>query len=123
MMVIRSSQRMRAVARRFHRSGGLGVVMTMGAFHEGHLALIRSSVAQNDRTIVTVFVNPLQFGPREDYHRYPRSLREDMRAARAAGADVLFVPDGRQMYPDGFQTTVEVGPLARRWEGRARPGQ
>lgn len=94
----------------------------MGALHEGHLSLIRRAASQNDVVIVTVFVNPLQFGPREDFAHYPRMLARDIRLSRAAGADIVFAPSVSALYPKGFQTTVEAGPLAARWEGTSRPG-
>ncbi len=94
----------------------------MGALHEGHFSLVRRAAAENDLVIVTVFVNPLQFGPREDFTRYPRNLPRDVRLAGSAGADIVFAPTLRGLYPQGFQAAVEVGPLARRWEGVVRPG-
>jgi len=94
----------------------------MGALHEGHLSLIRRAASQNDVVIVTVFVNPLQFGPGEDFRRYPRDLHRDVRLALAAGAEIVFAPTVAQLYPAGFQTSVEVGRLTERWEGRSRPG-
>ena len=100
----------------------IGVVPTMGALHEGHLSLIRRAASQNDVVIVTVFVNPLQFGPREDFRRYPRNLPRDVRLARGAGSDIVFAPSIQQMYPSGFQTTIEIGPLSHCWEGRFRLG-
>jgi len=123
LQVIRSARRMAAASARWQqRDRTIGVVPTMGALHEGHLSLIRAARAQTDVVIVTVFVNPLQFGPQEDFRRYPRPLFTDLRLARSAGADVVFAPSAKQVYPDGFQTAVEVGELARRWEGAARPG-
>lgn len=100
----------------------IGVVPTMGALHEGHLSLIRAARAENDVVVVTVFVNPLQFGPQEDLRRYPRPFARDVKLARAAGADVVFAPSAGQLYPDGFQTRVEVSEVTRRWEGASRPG-
>ena len=94
----------------------------MGALHEGHGSLIRAAASRNDVVIVTIFVNPLQFGPREDFARYPRQLARDVRCAAAAGADIVFAPTAAQIYPPGFQTHVVPGPLADRWEGRTRPG-
>ena len=123
MTIIRSASRMAAVSRRLQREGRrIGVVPTMGCLHEGHRSLIRRAASQNDAVIVTVFVNPLQFGPREDFRRYPRTLTRDIHLARSAGADVVFAPSMEQIYPRGCQTRVEPGPLAQRWEGRARPG-
>lgn len=123
MIIIRSAKQMAAAVQRLRQRGKrIGVVPTMGALHEGHASLIRAAAAQNDSVIVTVFVNPKQFGPQEDFRRYPRTLRADMKLARAAGADIIFAPGVEQMYPKGFQTTVRVGPIAERWEGSSRPG-
>lgn len=123
MRVIRSARQMAGAARRWERQGWrIGVVPTMGALHEGHASLIRRAAAENDVTIVTIFVNPLQFGPGEDFRRYPRTLRRDLALARACGADVVFAPAVRDLYPPGFHTRVELGALAERWEGKLRPG-
>ncbi|HEY8395043.1 MAG TPA: pantoate--beta-alanine ligase [Thermaerobacter sp.] len=101
----------------------IGFVPTMGYLHEGHLSLIRRARAECDAVVVSVFVNPLQFGPGEDYERYPRDLERDCRLAAEAGADLLFHPDAREMYPEGEpQVFVDVGDLASRWEGAVRPG-
>ena len=100
----------------------IGVIPTMGALHEGHLSLIRAAATQNDVVIVTIFVNPLQFGPQEDFARYPRPLARDARSAKAAGADILCTPSAAALYPRDFQTHVDVGELAARWEGASRPG-
>ena len=123
MRLIRSASQMAAVARRLARQGRrIGLVPTMGALHDGHLALIRRAALENDVVIVTIFVNPLQFGPREDFACYPRMLSRDLTLARAAGADIVFAPSISDIYPPGFQTAVRVGSLAARWEGQARPG-
>ena len=122
MQLVRSSRQMSAISHRLQRQGKrIGVVPTMGALHDGHLSLIRAACAENDVVIVTIFVNPLQFGPTEDYRRYPRKLDRDIRLARAAGADLIFAPSVRELYPEGFQVAVDVGPLAARWEGTIRP--
>lgn len=114
---------MATLARRLEGQGKrIGVVPTMGALHAGHLSLIRRAAAENDVVIVTVFVNPLQFGPHDDFARYPRTLARDVRLSRSAGADFVFAPSVPQLYPNGFQTRVDPGALARRWEGAARPG-
>jgi pantoate--beta-alanine ligase len=114
---------MAALARQLERRGRrIGVVPTMGALHEGHASLIRRSAAENDVTVVTIFVNPLQFGPQEDVARYPRMLRRDVALARSCSADIVFTPTAHALYPGGFQTHVVPGPLANRWEGRVRPG-
>ncbi|HVL27821.1 MAG TPA: pantoate--beta-alanine ligase [Acidimicrobiales bacterium] len=100
----------------------VGLVPTMGALHAGHAALIERSARHCDVTAVTVFVNPLQFGPAEDFARYPRDLAADVAAAEAAGADVVFAPPVEEMYPSGVATRVEVGRLGEVMEGAARPG-
>jgi len=122
MRVIRSVPAMKRWAGRFRRRGSLGLVPTMGALHEGHLALIRESVKRCDRTAVSVFVNPLQFGPGEDFKFYPRRLSRDVRLAKDCGADVVFAPSAAEMYPSGPSTRVVPSALAKRWEGASRPG-
>ncbi|MFC8453620.1 pantoate--beta-alanine ligase [Kitasatospora sp. NPDC057223] len=102
------------------------VVMTMGALHEGHAALIRAArkqVGQDGRVAVTVFVNPLQFGANEDLERYPRSLAADLRLAEENGADVVFAPLAEEVYPNGEpQVRLTAGPMGERFEGATRPG-
>jgi pantoate--beta-alanine ligase len=103
--------------------GAVAVVMTMGALHEGHAALIRLARDLADRVVVTVFVNPLQFGVGEDFDRYPRTWDADLDMCRREGADVVFAPTLDQMYPDGEpQVRVQAGPLGGRLEGAHRPG-
>ena len=99
-----------------------GLVPTMGALHAGHLSLVARSASENPLTVVSVFVNPTQFTNRGDLDRYPRDLQRDTAAAAEAGADIIFAPKVAAMYPPGFDTTVEVGDLATRWEGKSRPG-
>jgi len=100
----------------------IGLVPTMGALHEGHLSLVRASRAENDLTVVSVFVNPLQFGPSEDFTRYPRNLAQDARLLAEAGADLLFAPTADEIYPPGHQTLVSVTELERELCGKSRPG-
>ena len=99
-----------------------GFVPTMGAFHEGHLSLIRAARAENDLIVVSLFVNPAQFGQGEDFSRYPRDETHDSAQAEAEGADYLFAPSRDELYPPGFQTWVEVEELSKPLEGAARPG-
>jgi len=95
----------------------------MGYLHEGHLELISRAAAENAEVVVSIFVNPLQFGPSEDYQTYPRDLERDVRLAAEAGASWVLHPTPEDMYPPGFATTVHVGgPLTERWEGERRPG-
>src|SRR5258708_6846865 len=109
MKIIRSVPDMTAVSKTLHRKGlSIGFVPTMGALHAGHISLIERSVRENDRTVVSIFVNPLQFGPTEDFSRYPRPLAKDNRLCRKAGVDFLFRPQVREMYPESFRTKVEV---------------
>jgi pantoate--beta-alanine ligase len=102
--------------------GEIGFVPTMGAFHEGHLSLFRAARNENELVVVSLFVNPAQFGAGEDLGRYPRNETRDFELAEEAGVDVLFVPDRDEMYPPGFQTWVEVEQLASMLEGEHRPG-
>lgn len=100
----------------------IGFVPTMGALHEGHLSLVRASRRENDITVVSIFVNPLQFGPAEDFNQYPRDIEGDMEKLSESGVDVLFLPDKNHMYPKGFCTTVEVSGLSDKLCGAFRPG-
>src|SRR3990172_8086559 len=92
--------------------GSVGLVPTMGYLHEGHLSLVRRARTDNDHVVVSVFVNPTQFDPSEDYERYPRDPRRALRLLRREGADVVFAPTADEMYPAGFETYVEPGPVA-----------
>ena len=100
----------------------IGFVPTMGDLHRGHLSLVACARRENDRVVVSVFVNPTQFGPEEDYKRYPRKMAHDSKLCRKAGVDILFTPSVKQMYPEGFQTTVEVEKLSKYLCGADRPG-
>jgi len=102
--------------------GTVGLVPTMGAFHDGHLALFRAARTENDVVIASLFVNPAQFGANEDLASYPRDEEHDARLAEEAGVDVLFAPGADELYPAGFQTWVEVEELSARLEGEHRPG-
>jgi pantoate--beta-alanine ligase len=104
------------------RDGEIGLVPTMGAFHEGHLSLFRAARAENDRVVVSLFVNPAQFAAGEDFERYPREEQRDAQLAEQEGVDVLFVPAAEEIYPPGFQTWVEVERLGSILEGVHRPG-
>jgi pantoate--beta-alanine ligase len=101
--------------------GSVGLVPTMGAFHEGHLALFRAAAAENDSVVVSLFLNPAQFGPGEDLAAYPRDEERDARLAEQAGVDFLFAPTADELYPRGFQTWVDVEELGGILEGELRP--
>jgi pantoate--beta-alanine ligase len=100
----------------------LGLVPTMGALHEGHFSLIREARTQCSPVVVSIFVNPKQFGPSEDFQKYPRTLDSDRAALENLGVDYLFAPTPEEMYPSGFRTSVVVEGLSDRLEGRSRPG-
>ncbi len=100
----------------------IGFVPTMGYLHEGHLSLVRCSKRDNDITVVSIFVNPTQFGKNEDYDRYPRDLQRDLNLLQKEGVDVVFAPSVEDMYPEGYSTYVEETELSKLWEGAFRPG-
>ena len=100
----------------------MGFVPTMGALHEGHLSLVRHAHAECDVVVASIFVNPLQFAPGEDFARYPRTFEEDCRMLEAEGVDVLFAPATAEMYPEGAVTTVIVAGIGDRLDGASRPG-
>ncbi|MCE5303064.1 MAG: pantoate--beta-alanine ligase [Planctomycetaceae bacterium] len=100
----------------------IGLVPTMGALHEGHLSLVRASKAECGLTVVSIFVNPTQFGPNEDFSKYPRTLDNDLKLLAACGAEVAFAPEASEMYRSDRSTTVDVGEVAEPLEGEFRPG-
>jgi pantoate--beta-alanine ligase len=121
--IYRAPAQMRARAEDLRRDGRrIAVVPTMGALHEGHLALLRAARSRADVVILTIFVNPTQFGPSEDLSRYPRDEAGDLALARSSGIDLAFCPDAAAMYPPGSQTFVEVRELSRPLCGASRPG-
>lgn len=122
MNIIRSPHAMTAWSERLRREGvTIGFVPTMGALHDGHRALIRAARLQCDALVVSIFVNPTQFGPTEDLTKYPKPLAKDRALCRDEGVDICFEPSASAMYPDGFQTQVTVPGIAKRWEGESRP--
>jgi len=123
MEVIESISKMKNLVKDWKRQGlSIGFVPTMGYLHEGHLALVRRVKELSDRVVVSIFVNPIQFAPGEDYQRYPRDLERDKALLEKEGVDVLFAPKAQKMYPPGFQTYVEVKELSSGLCGRYRAG-
>ena len=122
MKVIRDPAEMTAWSREQSRDGKtIGLVPTMGYFHEGHLSLMRMAGRRADRVVVTLFVNPTQFGPGEDLSAYPRDFAKDRGLAAGVGVDVLFAPEVEAMYPPGSKTTVVVRDLTDHLCGASRP--
>lgn len=103
-------------------SGTVGFVPTMGYLHKGHLSLVERARAENSTVIVSIFVNPTQFGPREDFKSYPRDTKHDLDLLEQINTDIVFMPSSEEMYPQGFNTWVEVQGLTEQLEGRSRPG-
>jgi len=123
MDTLTSPDRMREMAREFRARGErIGYVPTMGALHEGHLSLIRRSKQVATKTVVSLFVNPAQFAPSEDFQSYPRNPERDAELARLAGADILYAPKLADVYPPGYRTYVAVEGLGTTLEGASRPG-
>ncbi len=122
MRIIRTTQALRTWRRRHDPlRTSIGLVPTMGALHAGHRSLIQRARRTCDTVVVSIFVNPLQFGPDEDYRRYPRDLSQDLACCREEKVDLVFIPNSDTLYPPDFQTTVTVDALAQRWEGAHRP--
>ena len=124
MEVIKSTAEMQEISLRLKREGRIiGLVPTMGYLHDGHLSLIKKARRENDIVIMSNFVNPLQFGPKEDFATYPRDLDRDNKLAESAGVDYVFAPTTEEMYPQGYDTYVEVkGPITEKMCGKSRPG-
>ena len=120
MKTVKDLQSLRALVR--DARPNVALVPTMGALHEGHLSLVRLARKACGFTVVSIFVNPLQFAPGEDFERYPRREEEDAATLESAGADVLYIPDAKAFYPPEFSTAIEVGGVSEGLEGAARPG-
>ncbi|WP_425396512.1 pantoate--beta-alanine ligase [Aeoliella sp.] len=120
--IVRTGEDIRQVVHDAQRVGRrVGVVPTMGALHQGHLSLVDAAREHCDLVVVTVFVNPTQFAPHEDYQRYPRELDSDAAKLAQHGCDYVFAPSVEEMYPDGFETSIDVGSVALPYEGERRP--
>lgn len=123
MIVVRTIDALRAAASSWRRAGKtLALIPTMGAIHEGHLSLVRLGQTICDQTIVTIFINPSQFGKNEDLNSYPSNLYQDTESLKAMGTDLLFTPDNKEIYPNGFSSSVIPGPISKTLCGAVRPG-
>jgi pantoate--beta-alanine ligase len=123
MQIIKKSDDLKAAVSDARRKGKtIGFVPTMGALHRGHISLVERSKKETGFTVISIFVNPSQFGPNEDFNKYPRDIEKDRALLEEAGADLIFFPDSHEIYPEGFSTWVEPGEPARILEGERRPG-
>jgi pantoate--beta-alanine ligase len=123
LLLVKSPKKMQTLAENF-RNGGktIGLIPTMGALHDGHLTLIKIAASKADIVVVSIFVNPAQFGPHEDFSKYPRAFKSDCEKAKAAGANVIFHPSVSDIYTPDFSTYIEMGPISDILEGQRRPG-
>lgn len=122
MKVIENISLMQEYSLKWRDKKRIGFVPTMGALHEGHVSLLRKAVKESDIVVLSIFVNPIQFGPGEDYKKYPRNFERDKAIAKNAGVDVMFCPLWKDMYPDGYKSYVEVRDLQGYLCGKSRPG-
>lgn len=123
MQIIKTIKDMQTLSRRLRsEKKTIGFVPTMGALHEGHLSLVKRSKNENDITIVSIFVNPTQFGLKEDFQQYPRDLEGDIKKLSSISADIVFAPENYEMYPEGFSTIINVGSIGDILCGASRPG-
>jgi pantoate--beta-alanine ligase len=122
MEIIKKIELMQELSDKWRRDGHIiSCVPTMGFLHQGHIELLRVGRDKGDRLIMTIFVNPTQFGPHEDYEKYPRDTEGDLNKARSAGVDAVFMPTVEEMYPDDFQSTVTVNTITQYLCGKSRP--
>lgn len=123
MKLIKTIEETRKEISQYRQKGAsIALVPTMGALHEGHESLMERSLSENDITVVSIFVNPTQFGPNEDFDSYPRNLDQDLAICRKMGVDIVFAPDVNEMYPKDYDTFIEIGSVATILEGASRPG-
>jgi pantoate--beta-alanine ligase len=122
MKIIRTVRAMQQACRGLRSKGSVGLVPTMGALHEGHLSLVRRAQAECDAVVASIFVNPMQFGPSEDFEAYPRTFEDDCAKLEATGVNLLFAPSAQEMYSPDSKTFVEVPGIGNRLDGESRPG-
>ncbi|MFH1287689.1 MAG: pantoate--beta-alanine ligase [bacterium] len=122
MKIIKSVSSMQGYSLKWRGKKKIGFVPTMGYLHEGHVSLLKKAVKENDIVVLSIFVNPIQFGPKEDYKKYPRNFKRDEVIAKEAGTDVVFCPSWEDMYPKGYKSYVEVKDLQDYLCGKLRPG-
>ena len=122
MYLVKNTNKMNAMMIKAKQEDkSIGFVPTMGYLHKGHISLIKQATLENDLVVVSIFVNPSQFGPHEDYEKYPRNIERDMDMAKKAGADVIFYPEVSEIYPIDFKTTIHIGGLSEKLCGASRP--
>lgn len=121
MIIIRSVKEMQIKIKNLRKQNKIGFVPTMGYFHQGHLSLMKAAKEENDIVVTSIFVNPLQFGPNEDYERYPRNEERDMQLAKNTGVDILFIPEAKDMYPSELAISMKVNKRANVLCGKSRP--
>jgi pantoate--beta-alanine ligase len=122
VQIVRTSEELARAVAALKRRGSIAFVPTMGALHDGHMALVEEGQRRSDAVAASIFVNPAQFAQGEDFGRYPRQEKADAERLERAGCDLLWMPSVADIYPDGFSTSVRVAGVADRWEGEARPG-
>jgi pantoate--beta-alanine ligase len=123
LQLVHNATDLRSAVAAARRAGQrIGLVPTMGALHAGHASLVDISCQQSDFTVATIFVNPTQFGPHEDLQKYPRTLDADLQLLSQHGAHLAYVPQAQDIYPPGYATSIDVGPVSHPWEGAVRPG-
>lgn len=123
MEIVRKVTDLKNRIRRWKKNGYIiGFVPTMGALHDGHLSLIRQARRETDKVVISIFVNPIQFGPKEDLTKYPRPFQQDIKLCRSVGADLIFYPSVKRMYPDDFKTCIDMDDLPNVLCGRSRQG-
>ena len=123
MKIVRDPKRMQALSNKVRQRGKkIGLVPTMGALHQGHLSLVRAAREASDIVVVSIFVNPIQFGPKEDLKKYPCDLKRDNKLLKKLGVDIVFTPKAKDMFKKGFNAYVEVPGLSHKLCGKSRPG-